>query len=542
MVTTPESVEPREICTRFLYLFSFRRNASAKAREALLELAVADRNGLPQSVWQSYCLEASTPTGESERPHHPHHLYREELLTNVLDFIFNRERPHEAGRERRPQAVGCSYLRLTDKFVSRWFNKLEVTMPGRASMPLKLEPPAQVELFLSSFGTGILSFAFSPKVANLDRTAALAFNYRLSQLRRPTEAQLSVANPPAHKAASLTAPESPGQAVAPLAIADRFGRVGEVVTLRSLIEEELLRPLAQFDFKRAQDQLSVYTVVRFGPEVDFESKALRAELAPFLAALAQVEEPTHAGAPSDLPGIPNAILNRRHWAAVGTIGTAHLVADQDPPDHAFNSARVPRLLLKYFIPYQVALLQRMALRSVTEDACDLVTSGADEGAALSSLRGELLRFAVNGHFTEVSNRAAMQRYYRMCQEGLGVRDFLEDARRALSEMEAKQVTDTQLKLAEATRLQQEQATKHLNVMQQLQVKVEWIEVFIIGIYFSELAHTILSYWEAERPLSERLPRHERLESIGIVGGVWALATLIALLKLKPWAHSGDVHE
>jgi hypothetical protein len=131
----------------------------------LLGLTGADRNGLPQSVWQSYCLEASTPTAEGERPNHPHHLYREELLTNVLDFIFNRERPHEAGSERRRQAVSCSYLRLTDKFVSRWFNKLEVTMPGRASMPLKLEPPAQVELFLSSFTVlGFFHSRFLPRL------------------------------------------------------------------------------------------------------------------------------------------------------------------------------------------------------------------------------------------------------------------------------------------------------------------------------------------------------------------------------------------
>jgi hypothetical protein len=406
-----------------------------------------------------------------------------------------------------------------------------MTPRGGLPVPVRLESPAQIELFLSSFGTGILSFAFSPKLSELDRVAALAFNYRLSQLRQSTEVELSVAGLPAHIAASVSASEMKDEAAAPVAIADRFGRPGESVTLSSLIEEELLRPLAHYNFKRAQDQLSVYTVVRFGPEVDFESKELRADLAPFLAALAQVEEPAHAGAPSDMPGVPNLILNRRHWAAVGTIGAVHLVADQPPPEHAFNSARVPRLLLKYFIPYQVALLQRMALRGVTEEACELVTSGVDEGGALSDLRGELLRFAVNGYFTEVSNRAAIQRYYRLCQEGLGVRDFLDDARRALTDMEAKQASDTQLKLAEATKQQQEQATKHLGVMRQLQVKVEWIEIFIIGIYFSELAHTLLSYWH-----------DEQLGSMAIVGAIWLAATIIAVLILRPWKHSGPGHE
>jgi hypothetical protein len=540
MNTSPQSVEPRELCTRFLYLFNFRRNAISAARGALLALTVPDRNGVQRQVWQSYCLEDAPPAPDSEHPRHPHHLYKEELLTNVLNFVFNRERQPESSGSNGREGVGCSYLRLTDQFVSRWFNKLEVTLPGRPNVPVRLESPAQVELFLSSFGTGILSFALTPKITEIDRATALAFNYRLSQLRRATEAQLSVAGLPAHIAASLPPSESKDEALTPAAaIAERFGRPGAPVTLRPLIEEELLLPLAQYDLKRAQDQLSVYTVVRFGPEVDFESKELRADLAPFLSALAQVEEPTHAGAASDLPGIPNVLLNRRHWAAVGTIGAAHLIADQAPIDHPFNSARVPRLLLKYFIPYQAALFQRMALRGVTQEACQLVTSGEDEGGALSTLRGELLRFAVNGHFTEVSNRAAIQRYYRLCQEGLGVRDFLDDARRALSEMEAKQATDTQLKLAAATKQQQEQATKHLGVMRQLQVKVEWIEVFIIGFYSSELAHTFLSYWEAKQPQqSEQLPLLPPLVSFGIVAGVGVLCTIIALVTLRPWTHAG----
>lgn len=535
MSDTLQSVEPREMCTRFLYLFHFRRNSVGAARDALLALNAPDRNGVPQQVWQSYCLADDASPHDGEHQHHPHHLYREELLTNVLDFVFNREREESRRKEGR-EGVVCSYLRLTDKFVSRWFNKLEMTPRGGLPVPLRLEPPAQVEMFLSSFGTGILSFAFAPKSIELDRAAALAFNYRLSQLRRATEAQLSVAAPPAHAVASAPAFDPARELPAPVAIAERFGRAGESATLRSLIEEELLRPLAVFDLKRTQDQLSVYTVVRFGSEVDFESRELRAELAPFLAALAQVEEPAHAGATSDVMGVPNAILNRRHWAAVSTLGAAHLVADQPPPEHTFNSARVPRLLLKYFVPYQVALLQRMTLRGVTEEACALVTAGADESASLPALRAELLRFAVNGYFTEVSNRAAIQRYYRLCQEGLGVRDFLDDARRALADMESKQASDTQLKLAEATKQQQEQTTKHLGVMRQLQLKVEWIEVFIIGIYFSELAHSILAYVHDEQMTGE-----EKLTSILLVIGVGVLAAVVALLLLKPWAHRGDAH-
>jgi hypothetical protein len=309
--------------------------------------------------------------------------------------------------------------------------------------------------------------------------------------------------------------------------------IEEPTTLRSMIEEELLRPLSELDFQRAQEQLSVYTVVRFGSEVDFESRNTRARLIPFLSSLTQVEEPSHAGATSDLLSVPNAILNRRHWAASSTIGSVHLVADQEPPEHPFNAQRVPRLLMKYFIPFNVALLQRMALQRVVQDACELVRVGRDEGKSIAELRGELLRFAVNGHFTEVSNRAAIQQYYRLCQNGLGVRDFLEDARRALSEMEAKQTTDAQLRLGEETKKLHERMTEHLDVVKRLQIKVEWIEILIVGIYFSELAHTILAYVH-----DKTIESGEKLISISIVVGVGLVAAIAMLLLLKPWEHDG----
>jgi hypothetical protein len=520
--------EPQEVCTRFLYQFNFRRSSFAETLRSLEELEAADRRGVGHKVWETHCLPADGP----------HHFYKEDLLPHTFHFLFGGACKDEddGGGSVASQGVSgsaCSYMRLTDRFVSKWFDKLDVTLRKGLDVQLRLEPPAQVELFLSDYGAGVLSLAFSPKPARVNCETALAFNYRLSQLRAATESGL--------RAAAAQAEEG--------------------FTLSSLIEEQMLAPLKAFGLERAREQFSVYTVVRFGEEVDLGSEETRRQLAPFLSALAQVEEPTHAGAPPGVVSVPNALLNRRHWAAASVLGSAHIVADQPPPEHPFNSARVPRLLMKYFVPYQVSLLQKMTLHRVMRDASAIVASG--DNGRVEELREELLRFAVNGHFTEVSGREAVHRYYRLCQEGLGVRDFLEDARRALSDLEAKHTTKTQTEMAArqiamlttqvemastqtemaATQLEiaksqaqaatrteeiQNQMVKHLDAVRKLQTKVEWIEIFIIGIYFSELAHGILSYVHAER-----MPVAEKWESAVIVLGVGILAGFIAWLRLKP---------
>ena len=109
-------------------------------------------------------------------------------------------------------------------------------------------------------------------------------------------------------------------------------------------------PLEELGLEPTQPIFSVYTIALFGPEVDFGLPDAGDRLGPFLSALAQVEEKDHAGAPPGIVGVPNAVLNRKHWAAVGQLGAAHLVADQ-PDDHPFNAARLPRVRDKYFIQY-----------------------------------------------------------------------------------------------------------------------------------------------------------------------------------------------
>ena len=87
------------------------------------------------------------------------------------------------------------------------------------------------------------------------------------------------------------------------------------------------------------EEFLAYSVARFGPEVNFADKSIRDLLAPDLAKLAQVEEPVHSGTSPELLSVPNEVLNRRHWAAVGLLGAAHLVADQPARRWAISRAR-----------------------------------------------------------------------------------------------------------------------------------------------------------------------------------------------------------
>jgi hypothetical protein len=55
----------------------------------------------------------------------------------------------------------------------------------------------------------------------------------------------------------------------------------------------------------------------------------------------------------------------------------------------------------------------------------------------------------------------------------------------------------------------------------------------VGIYFSELAHTILAYVH-----DKTIESGEKLVSISIVVGVGLVAAIVMLLLLKPWEHDG----
>ena len=268
---------------------------------------------------------------------------------------------------------------------------------------------------------------------------------------------------------------------------ERLGRRGATFTMAELVDH-LLQPLGELHQRPARERLSAYTVVRFDDSVDFASRSVRLAMGPLLAALAQIEESEHSGAVPDDIGVANAILNRRHWAAVGMLGAAHLVANQppvgDPPQPvAFDSAKVPRAMLKYFVPYLVSLLQTLVLRRIVADAGTVVAaSDKDAEAKLTELRSDLLQLAVNGHFTQVSIREVLHRYYRLCQKGLDVRMFLGDARRAISHLHDKLLAARQIQVATEVANSAAATAKHLEVVSHTQVMVEYIEIILASAY------------------------------------------------------------
>ena len=490
---------PQMVQTRFLYPFFLRRGATEGACEALLAAEAPMRKGL-QKVWE---------VGEV------HPLYREELLDHVADFLFpERHRPG-----------GSRYLRLAEAFGNHWFKYTVAVPKGGRSIPVHLAPLAGVELFLTGYGVGVLSIALACAGAELDRDVVEDLNYRLAQVRPQTAARLRSPHPSEDTARWTQLSDGQRTAIPPAPapdtpLYDRLGKPGGEFILAEAAER-LLQPLAPFGLVRVQQQFSVYTVVHFGSDADLQHEEVRAALAPLLSALAQIEEPAHAGCVGDEPAVANAILNRRHWVGCGLMGAAHLVSDQPPPDDGYNSARAPRVLVKYFVPFLLALLQRYALQRIVADAAQTPGSApGDRVAELEELRSQVLEFARHGHLAQVSHRDVIHRYYQLCQEGLRVRGCLEEARCSTSDMFQKHTAARQVELAssadehlaatrelqarvaegvEATRQVQESMSEHIRVVADVQRLVEWLEVIVVAYYTSAMVRDVSEHWVRGHP-------------------------------------------
>ena len=499
----------KELQSRFLYPFFFKRDSVQELSQAFLAVKVTGKT--PLELWECSA---------------PHEFYKEELLDHVEEFLFS---------------SGCSYLKLTNPVTSRWFNSVEVQLKEKELWkPLHLVERANIEIFLSRYGSGVLSISLEPGDWITQIKEIINFNYHLSKLRFGNAARLRIPHPqddpakwgalPQNVKDKIPAPPNDGTS-----IEDRLGKAGGIFTPAELVEE-LMKPAKAFEFRKVQDEHSLFTVARFKANADFGMDSIREEFGPLLSCLAQVEETGHSGFAGAEPPLSNAVLNRRHWVAVGLLGVAHLVSDQEPPDHPFNEQRMPRVFLKYFIPYLVALFQRLTLHRIVEEAGNIMTSWP---SALPELRSWLLEFSVHGFFTHLSVREVLHRYYRLCQNGLDVPDALAQARGAIAEIDARQSTETQIRIGEKTAQVQEQMAqnvaattklqqdmeKHLGIVARVQRMLEWIEIFLVSVYAAHLWEMFASHVEAMQPY--------------IAHGVlfWAfVGGFVAFICLKPWKH------
>jgi hypothetical protein len=498
---------------RLLLPFFFQHGSAADAVSRLCGLRHEGRKSRP-------CWTDAAPVPAE---------YRDETLPNVRDFLF----------DEGIAAGGCAYLRVPDETANAWFKNGGTFAPGPAvgarvpsdgerpgGFAVRLAAPG-IELFLSPHRAGVLSVTLEPRDGG-DLAVLQDLNYRLSQIRHFTAwwFRLPMAEQDPHQPPPDDAP-----------LAERLGRRGGAFQWIDWAEF-LLGPLAPLGYRRLQDQFSVYSVTRCGAAADFTDPAVTAALRPFLAALAHVEELGHAGTLQ----VTERVLNPRHWCAVGSLAAVHLIADQDPP-RPFDAQRLPTVLHKYFVPYLVVLLQRIALQRLLGEARAAFAGGALEGLVVVQTAGgsgpngrvhrlglQSLALTVNGTFTEVSSREVLNQYYELVRVGLRVADSFGTLQRALRDTEVMDNDRFQGRtLADLGRLAGSleglvtEAGRHARLIAHVQSKVEWLEVFFVSYYFTALIYYVNH--------NGTLFSHEY--------GVWSLilapavSGLIAFLGLRP---------
>ena len=491
-----------EFQTRFLYPFFFEPGAVERASSLLRELSLADKPG----IWRC---------GERDD------VYEEETLPPVTRFLF----PHSNGVAR------CNYLEVENDTLNCIFqNGLVLELSHDRKLTVQRDA---IEVFLNAHGVGVLSITLKLIGSEFTADDATAFNYRLVQPRQKSPRSLRLPHP-AHEPEQFSKmPEEQRQKLPPaddVPLTERLGTRGGRFWLVELAQA-LLQPMSAVGFQPAlsadlvQAPFWVYSVARFDESVDWNDGVTRKKFGQFLSGVAQVEEPGHAGAVDDDLGVASAFLNTKHWAAVGLMGAVHLLADQRN-NHPFNSAKVGRALRKYFVPHLMAFLQRLMLQRAMSEASGLVKA-PEAAVKLAALRQTLLEFGVGGHFGQVSSRHAVQRFFAIAEEGLGINGAWQEVRQSIEDLDAKFTAEQAHKLSVETKQLAEQQKRATEELVQLQSMVHLIEVFIVSVYAAELWHLFAGKIEWLKD------RH--LVSIGVV--VFAvLGAAGAWFLLKPWKH------
>ncbi len=498
-----------DIHTRLLYPFSFSRSSVAAATEKLQTLNFKGR-----PIWEAF--DSASVRNE---------FYTTESHNAVLRETFG-----PPGNSR--------YLSIRpgtgNSMFSRW---LTLTAKGN-HCGLKVEfvqPKPGVELFLSEFGVGVLSLTFRLDVQQFSNATiedSLIFNYRMSQLRPWMETPLQIPHPQAdaEKWVSIPPDQRKNIPAAPdraTDIEERLNAPGGEYPASELVGF-LLSPLQEdHEYRSDCGQFGVYTVVRLGCDIDFADQDNQLLLSPSLSSLAQVEEHIHAGCIPGEPGVVNAVLNRNHWAGIGCLGAVHLVSDQ-PGDIAFNEERLQRSRDRYFMPFLFAYLQRLAIQRASDivGTTIQVTPERQLDSCAAELRGvmrDMIQFNALGYLAEVSRREVINRYYRLVQEGLQVDRTWRLTSEAIANLDAVCRTAHQEEQLRRTVETLDQQKDVLEESKELHAKVEWVEVFIVAVYFAELIH-IVGY---------ALPfQHSFVGWSALICSFGALTT--ALVILRPW--------
>jgi len=476
--------------TRFLYPFLMDRNKVTEALAALQTFTHSGRNNKRHPIWEPI----DKPFG----------FYRQEMLDRVTQFLFS------------GQPGSCRYLKVNLKTANIWFG--EEIHSTEFNLKATLNKQAGIEVFLSHYGVGVLSITLTAQELS-DFDELKRFNYRLSQGKDNKIPSLSLPVPPAHPKMAQDNLSEPPAADAPLKA--RLGKRGGAFTLVEL-REFLLAPLQALGFRSIQAQFSVYTVVHFDNTVDFAQPAICEQLQSLLASLTHLEEPTHPGSLE----LVNQIMNPCHWAGVGTLGVAHLTAEQQASQQKSSAPydRVPNVLHKYFISYLSALMQRFTLEGILDEAAKIVRQKgtATDQEELQALHNNTLDFTVTGYFTEISSREVINQFYRLAQTGLRVPETFQIVQHSLHYIDINNDAKFQRQVSGELRGVAEKLDNNVDEVTNVQRKMEWLEIFFVSFYAAELSHLIAKNFDFEKIYSAW--------SIGI----WAIfAGIIAFSTLHP---------
>jgi hypothetical protein len=203
------------------------------------------------------------------------------------------------------------------------------------------------------------------------------------------------------------------------------------------------------------------------------------------------------------------LLNRRHAASVGLQGAAAILADQEA-GHPYNSQRVAQAFEKHFFQLLFALWQRLALHRLRRQAIEINSEqfGKHQAAAESAggrswvaelirhafhppdedsndpfqeIHARLLQFGLTGEFAQSQLSESAQDYYELARRGLRLEGAWRETRQVIDEIDAEFET--------------RRSVQSLGALTELQRKIEWVEVAVIGVYVVEATHIV--YGESE---------------------------------------------